>query len=121
MIKRAYYAALSSSLLLPVIAMAGAKDEACTAAGGTLVNGACEGGTKLFGPGSIFQSIANTLIFVIGAVAVLMVIIGGLRYVLSGGDSAGVKSAKDTILYALIGVIVAALAYALVQFVIGKV
>lgn len=67
-----------------------------------------------------FQTIANTLIFLVGAIAVLMVIIGALRYVLSNGDSAGLKSAKDTIMYALIGVVVAMLAYALVAFVIGR-
>lgn len=67
-----------------------------------------------------FQLIANTLIFVIGAIAVIMVIVGGLRYVLSNGDTAGVKSAKDTILYSLVGVVVSLLAYALVSFVIGR-
>lgn len=67
-----------------------------------------------------FQTIANTLIFIVGAVSVLMVIIGALRYVLSNGDSAGLKSAKDTILYALIGVVIAMLSYALVAFVIGR-
>lgn len=67
-----------------------------------------------------FRLIANTLIFVIGAIAVIMVIIGGLRYVLSNGDSAGIKSAKDTIMYALIGVVVSLLAYALVSYVISR-
>lgn len=65
-----------------------------------------------------FRSITNTLIFIVGAIAVLMLIIGGLRYVLSGGDSAGVKGAKDTILFAIIGIIVAILAFAIVNFVI---
>src|SRR5665213_1996470 len=55
-------------------------------------------GTKdLFGKNGTFSTITNLLIFIVGAVSVLMVIIGGLRYVLSGGDSAGTKSAKDTI------------------------
>lgn len=67
-----------------------------------------------------FGMIANTLIFLVGAIAVIMIIIGALRYVLSNGDAAGLKSAKDTILYALIGVVVAMLSYALVAFVIGR-
>lgn len=67
-----------------------------------------------------FQLIANTLIFIIGAIAVIMVIIGALRYVLSNGDATGVKNAKDTILYSLIGVVVSLLAFALVSFVIGR-
>lgn len=67
-----------------------------------------------------FQTIANTLIFIVGAVSVLMIIIGGLRYVLSGGDAAGIKSAKDTVMYSLIGVVVALLSYAMVSFIVGK-
>jgi hypothetical protein len=68
----------------------------------------------------LFTKIANVLIFVIGAIAVIMVIIGGLRYVLSSGNPQATAGAKDTILYAIIGVVVAALAFALVNFVIGK-
>lgn len=79
--------------------------------------GSCDTGTGLT---KGFATVANTLIFIVGAVSVLMVIIGGLRYVLSNGDSAGLKSAKDTILYALVGVVVSLLAYALVSFVIGR-
>lgn len=75
---------------------------------------------QLFGAGSIFRTVADTLIFIVGAVSVIMLIIGGLRYVLSGGESAAVKSAKDTILYAIIGIVVAALAFALVNFVVGR-
>jgi len=76
---------------------------------------------ELFGgDDSIFNSIANTLIFLVGAIAVIMLIIGGLRYVLSGGNSSTIQSAKDTILYAIIGIIVAILAYAAVNFVITR-
>jgi hypothetical protein len=75
---------------------------------------------NLFGAGSIFQRIADTLIFIVGAVAVIMLIIGGLRYVLSSGDSSAVQGAKNTILYAIIGIIVAILAFAAVRFVIGQ-
>ena len=76
--------------------------------------------TSLFGDGSFFQNITNTLIFIVGAVAVLMLIVGGLRYVLSGGNSSNVESAKNTIFYAIIGIVVAILAYAIVNFVIGS-
>ncbi len=74
----------------------------------------------LFGDGGLFQKIANVLIYIIGAISVLMVIIGGLRYVLSAGNPSATSGAKDTILYAIIGVIVAALAFAIVNFVVGK-
>ena len=47
-----------------------------------------------------------------------MLIIGGIRYTVSGGDSGAVTSAKNTILYAVVGIIVAVLAYAIVNFVL---
>ncbi len=74
----------------------------------------------LFGPTGIFRLITNVLLFIIGAISVIMLIIGGIRYVVSGGDSSAVTAAKNTILYAVIGIIVALLAYALVNFVIGS-
>ena len=69
---------------------------------------------------SIFSQVANVLIFIIGAIAVIMLIIGGLRYVLSSGNSSAVEGAKNTILYAIIGIVVASLAFAAVNFVVGK-
>lgn len=75
--------------------------------------------TTLFGKGGIFTVIANTLVFLVGAVSVIYIIIGGVRYVTSGGDSKAVTAAKDTIMYAVIGVIVAVISFALVQFVVN--
>lgn len=75
----------------------------------------------LFGDGGIFRNITNTLIFLVGAIAVVMLIVGGLRYVLSGGNSSNVEAAKNTIFYAIIGIVVAILAFAIVNFVIGGV
>jgi multisubunit Na+/H+ antiporter MnhB subunit len=59
-------------------------------------------------------------LFIIGAISVIMLIIGGIRYVVSGGDSGAVTSAKNTILYAIVGIVVAILAYALVNFVVSS-
>jgi hypothetical protein len=84
----------------------------CSQANGTSGN--------LFAQGGIFHTIADTLIFIVGAVAVIMLIIGGLRYVISQGSKDSVASAKDTILYAIIGIVVAILAFAIVQFVTGS-
>jgi type IV secretion system pilin len=75
---------------------------------------------SLFGSTGIFHTIADTLIYLVGAVAVIMLIIGGLRYVISQGSKEGVASAKDTILYSVIGIVVAILAYAIVSFVTGS-
>lgn len=70
------------------------------------------------GQGGIFRTITNVMLFIIGAISVIMLIIGGIRYVVSGGDSTKVQEAKNTILYAIVGVVVAILAYAVVNFVI---
>lgn len=65
------------------------------------------------------KNIINVLLYIIGSVAVIMIVIGGLRYVLSGGDSSSTKGAKDTILYSVVGLVVAIFAYAIVNFVIS--
>lgn len=65
------------------------------------------------------KTIVNVLLFILGAIAVIMIIIGGIRYTTSNGDAGNIKSAKDTILYAVVGLVVAILAYAIVNFVIG--
>ena len=76
--------------------------------------------TELFGDGSIFTTIVNILLFIIGAISVIMLIIGGIRYTVSGGDAAAVTGAKNTILYAIIGLVVAFLAFAVVNWVLGS-
>ena len=84
-------------------------------------NAACLfGGTDNCSGDGIFKTVTNVLLFIIGAVAVIMLIIGGIRYTVSGGDSGAVTSAKNTILYAVVGIIVAILAYAIVNFVLGS-
>lgn len=64
-----------------------------------------------------FKVISNTLIGLVGAIAVIVIIFGGFRYVTSTGDAGRIKQAKDTILYGVIGIVVALLAYAIVRFV----
>ncbi len=64
--------------------------------------------------------ITNLMILFIGVVSVIMLIVGGFRYVLSAGDSKNTTAAKDTILYAIIGVVVALLSYAIMNFVLGQ-
>lgn len=76
---------------------------------------------KLFGPGSLWNNILETFTFIIGGISVLVIIIGGIRYITSGGDQAGITAAKNTILYAVIGLIVAMLAYSIVHFVISNI
>ncbi len=77
--------------------------------------------SQLFGDGSIFTTIVNILLFIIGALSVVMLIWGGIRYTTSGGSSSAVTSAKNTIMYAIIGLVVAFLAFAIVNWVLGAV
>ena len=63
--------------------------------------------------------IINTLLFVLGAVSVVTIIIAGIRYTTSQGEAKSVQAAKDTLLYAVIGLVVAIGAYSIVNFVIG--
>lgn len=72
------------------------------------------------GEGGIFRTIVDVMLFLIGAISVIMLIIGGIRYVVSGGDSTAVQNAKNTILYAIVGIVVAILSYAVVRFVIDS-
>jgi len=71
----------------------------------------------LFGNGGIFTKVINFLLFFVGVVSVIMIIYGGIQYTTSAGDSGKVTSAKNTILYAIVGLIVSILAYAIVNFV----
>ena len=69
---------------------------------------------------SIITNIINIFSVIVGVVAVIMIIVGGFRYITSGGESAGVTGAKNTILYAVVGLIVVALAQIIVKFVLTK-
>ena len=76
---------------------------------------------ELIGKNGVFTQITNTVLYVVGIVSVIMLIYGGLRYVTSGGDSKKVTDAKNTILYAIIGLIISILAFSIVNFVINAV
>lgn len=71
--------------------------------------------------GSIIKQAINVLSILIGVAAVIMIMIGGFKYITSNGDANSIQSAKNTILYALIGLVVVALAQTMVIFVLKKV
>lgn len=111
-----------SALVVPIAtpAFAVCDDSNQTLAGGA----ACaapsgQENATLFGSNSIFTKVVNILLFIIGAVAVIMLIFGGIRYTISAGREKEVEAAKNTILYAIIGIVVAFLAYAVVNWVLG--
>lgn len=69
---------------------------------------------------NLLKNALNILSVIIGVVAVIMIIIGGFRYITSAGDSARIGSAKNTIIYALIGLVIVALAQFIVYFVLRQ-
>ena len=76
---------------------------------------------ELIGDNGVFSRITNTVLLIVGLISVIMLVYGGLRYILSGGDSKKVTDAKNTVLYAIIGLIISLLAYAIVNFVLNSV
>ena len=72
------------------------------------------------GAEDLVKNIINILLTVASVIAVIMIIVGGIRYSTSNGDSASLSAAKNTILYSLIGLIIAVFAYPIVQYVYDK-
>ena len=83
-------------------------------------SGNCQTGQSTSRLNNIIKTIINIVSIVVGVVAVIMIIFGGLKYITSGGDSSNVSSAKNTIIYAIIGLVIVALAQFIVRFVLEK-
>lgn len=71
--------------------------------------------------GDLIANIISLLLLLIGIVSVIMIIIGGFRYITAQGDSGQLSTAKNTIMYAVVGLVVALAAYAIVAFVISSI
>ena len=71
------------------------------------------------GDSSIIKRAINIMLFAVGVLSVVMLVFGGFRYVLSGGKKESVTNAKNTILYAIVGLLVAVFAYAIINFILG--
>jgi hypothetical protein len=92
-----------------------AKSEVLEGAGTT--GASCDGEKEI---NNIFASAVKILSIIVGAVAVIMILFGGLKYITSSGDPSKVASAKNTILYAILGVIVAVLAQVIVNVTVNQ-
>lgn len=116
-----------------LVGLTGVPAASAYAAGPNLFNSACNGNTSaavcgqqttsdpLTGPNGVVPKVTRVVAMFAGAVAVIIMITGGFMYVLSGGDSGKVSRAKDTIIYAAVGLAVIALGQAVVIFVLDKV
>lgn len=116
----------SAPLAVPAIASAAPADIQSGLCSGANLNAndttcdvATDGATDKIN--NIITVVINAFSLVVGIASVIMIIIGGLRYIISGGEAGNVTSAKNTILYAIIGLVVVALAQFIVKFVLAKV
>lgn len=100
------------------VAMADPKSTVCSTLGsGSDCSSQPSNGISLNG---VIGAVINVLSAIVGVTAVIMLIIGGFRYITSNGDSGRISAAKNTIIYAIVGIIVVALAQFIVQFVLHK-
>lgn len=113
------FAVVTAGVVAQPVAAQTPEQSACQGSGGTWNGATCTQGTRTV-PGTI-KNVGNILIFITGSIAVLMIIIGGLRYTLSGGDQGTINSAKNTIMYAVVGLVVSIAAYAIVNLVLSNI
>ena len=92
----------------------GGSDSSVCKAKGTNTN-------PLIGSGGILNNVIDILSIVGGIVVVIMIIVGGIKYITSAGDASATASAKNTIIYGLIGLVVIAMARAIISFVVGRI
>ena len=103
------------------------SDKAVICSDGYLaLDGACGGEEEHGGEGdnnlwTTIKSIIDLILVIVGLIAVVMIIVGGITYATSAGDPGKVKKAKDTILYGIVGLVVALLAFAIVNFALTNV
>jgi len=95
-----------------------AKNDVCAGVGSTIEEKTC----KSPGPSldKIFDIVINIFSSIVGIIAVIMIILAGFRYVTSGGDSGNISSAKNTLIYAIVGLAIAAFAQFIAKFVLNK-
>ena len=79
------------------------------------------GTNRIYGPNGILTKVASILSIIVGVVCIIAIIVAGLRYILSGGDSQQAASAKNAILYAIVGLVVTIAARAILVFVLGRI
>jgi len=121
------FAILAAPVAAPATVFAAEGIQGCLGGGATLEIGdgkECADPDNETGTGKvndIIKTIVNIFSAIVGVVSVIMIIYGGFKYISSGGDSNKVTEAKNTIIYAVIGLVVVALAQFIVQFVLGKV
>jgi predicted permease len=108
----------------PVLAANAIQNAVCegtnAAVSGSAGNQTCDqGGNGKASLATIASTVVNYLSIIVGIIAVIMIIVGGFRYITSGGESSNVSGAKNTLIYAIVGLIIVALAQFIVRFVLS--
>lgn len=114
---------VATGLAVTGLFLAPAVNAACDSAAGCVSEGVTQvgpTGSSATSVGEIIKIVVNIMLFILGAVCVVMIVIGGIRYATSQGEQSSLSAAKNTILYAVVGLVVAIAAYAIVNFVIGQ-
>ncbi len=133
MIQKIKLTLVSMALLLGVSAPALAPVSVYAAEDNNITKGLCDGTNAAAGQGgsecaaggegnadlkALAAKIVNLISLLVGIVAIIMIIYGGFRYITSGGDSGRVGNAKNTLIYAIIGLIIVALSQFIVHYVL---
>ena len=77
-------------------------------------------GKSIDGKDGLIKTVVNVLLWAVGILSVIMIIFSGLRYITSAGDASKTKSAQSTLTYSVVGLIVAIMAYAIVNMVTNR-
>lgn len=93
------------------------QDEICQGVG-TVTGAGCDSGISL---GGVVRNVINVFSVIIGILAVIMIMVAGFKYITAGGEASNITSAKNTLVYAIVGLIIAALSQFIVQFVLDSV
>ncbi len=109
----------------PVVANADVTANLCNGSNFTINSDALGsanscGTTNTDSVNTLLKKVVNIISAVVGVIAVIMIVVGGFKYITSGGESSNVSGAKNTIIYAIIGLVIVALAQVIVHFVLNQ-
>ena len=112
---------LMVGLLSPVLLAGGTVgavnvfDKGCSGTGDSAI---CKG--KDEAGDTLVKDVVDLLFYAAGIVAVIAIIYGGIKFIVADGDASKIKGGRDTIMYAVVGLVVAIMAYSIVGFVVGR-
>lgn len=107
----------SAFVVFPAVSYADAKADVCASIGGCNTNANQNNGVNVT---RVIKVVINVFSAIVGVVAVIMIIVAGLRFITSAGDASNIAKARSTILYAIVGLVVVALAQVIVHFALAQ-